>query len=88
MKYILHAYDISYTTFKRMKKTDNELPKAKAPHSTKGMSVFENKDFAKAWYSPYRMYVRQKYLEWRETEVGQNADCYRKRVSCLLPTIT
>jgi hypothetical protein len=88
VKYLFHAYDISYTTFKRMKKADNELPKAKAPHSTKGKSVFDSKAFAKAWYSPYRIYVRQKYLEWRETEVGQNADKNRKRVSCLSQTIT
>ncbi len=88
VKYILHAYDISYTTFKRMKKADNELPKVKAPHPTKGKSVFDSKEFAKAWYSPYRIYVRQKYLEWRETEVGQNADKKRKSVSCLCLTIT
>jgi hypothetical protein len=49
VKYILHAYDISYTTFKRMKKADKELPKVKAPHPTKGQSVFDSKEFAKAW---------------------------------------
>jgi hypothetical protein len=83
VKYILHAYDISYTTFKRMKKADNEVPKVKVAHVTKGKSVFENKDFAEAWYSPYRIYVRQKYAEWRETEVGRNADPIRKRVGGL-----
>jgi hypothetical protein len=80
VKYILHAYDITYTTFKRMKKADKELPQEKAPHPTKGKSIFENKDFAAAWYSPYRMYVRLKFSEWLQTEVGRNADKNRKPV--------
>ena len=58
VKYILHAYDISYTTFKRMKKADSAIPKPKEAHSTKGKSIFDNKEFAEAWYSPYRIYVR------------------------------
>jgi hypothetical protein len=80
VKYMLHAYDVSYTTFKRMKKTATDLPKTKTPHPTKGKSIFEDKEFAKKWYSPYRMYVRLKYAEWLQTDVGRNADKQRKRV--------
>ena len=80
VKYILHAYDISYTTFKRMKKADSAIPKPKEAHSTKGKSIFDNKDFAEAWYSPYRIYVRQKFAEWMQTDIGRNADKKRKRV--------
>ncbi len=80
VKYILHAYDVSYATYKRMKKADSATPKPKVAHPSKGMSIFDNKDFAEAWYSPYRMYVRQKYAEWMQTDVGRNADKKRKRV--------
>ncbi len=31
VKYILHGYDISYSTFKRMKKSDAFVPKTKVP---------------------------------------------------------
>jgi hypothetical protein len=81
VKYILHAYDISYATFKRMKKADKNLPKPKAAHPSKGKSIFESKTFAEQWYSPYRIYLRLKYAEWMQTEVGRNADKNRKRVS-------
>ena len=81
VKYILHAYDISYTTFKRMKKADKDLPKTKAAHPSKGQSIFDSKTFAQKWYSPYRIYIRLKYAEWMQTEVGRNADKNRKRVS-------
>jgi hypothetical protein len=80
VKYILHAYDISYTTYKRMKKTTPDLPKLMTQHPNKGKSIFEDKEFAQNWYSPYRMYVRLKFAEWMQTDVGRNADKQRKRV--------
>jgi hypothetical protein len=80
VKYILHAYDISYTTFKRMKKNQALVPVPKREHKNKGKSVFEDKAFAKDFYSPYRMYLKQKYAEWLDTEVGRNADAQRKKV--------
>jgi hypothetical protein len=80
VKYILHAYDISYTTYKRMKKAAPDVPKTKTQHPNKGKSIFEDKEFAKNWYSPYRMFVRLKFAEWMQTDVGRNADKQRKRV--------
>jgi hypothetical protein len=84
VKYILHAYNISYTTFKRMKQNQALVPGPKpVPKKNKGKSVFEDKKFAKDFYSPYRMYLKQKYAEWLETEVGRNADAQRKKVQPL-----
>jgi hypothetical protein len=80
VKYILHAYDISYTTYKRMKKSAPDVPKPKTQYSNKGKSIFEDKEFAKNWYSPYRMFVRLKFAEWMQTDVGRNVDKECKRV--------
>ncbi len=80
VKYLLHAYSISYTTFKRMKHNQALVPVPKPAHKNKGKSVFEDKAFAEGFYSPYRMYLKQKYAEWLETEVGRNADAQRKKV--------
>ncbi len=52
----------------------------KPAHKHKGKSVFEDKAFAVGFYSPYRMYLKQKYAEWLETEAGRNADAQRKKV--------
>ena len=52
VKYILHAYNISYTTFKRMKRNQALVPGPKPVHKNKGKSVFEDKKFAKDFYSP------------------------------------
>jgi hypothetical protein len=84
VKYILHAYDVSHTTYKRMKKDDGpRVTTAKPQHPHKGKSIFEDEDFAKNWYSPFRMFVRLKFAEWMQTDVGRNADKQRKRVRIL-----
>jgi hypothetical protein len=77
---LLHAYDIGKTTYKRMKKEATDLPKEKKQHPNKGKSIFEDKEFAANWYSPYRMFVRLKFAEWMQTDAGRNADKKRKRV--------
>jgi hypothetical protein len=76
--YLLHAYDINYTTYKRMKASSCFTVEKKV-HKNKGKSVFEDK-FAAGFYSPYRMYLKQKWAEWMKTDVGRNADAERKRV--------
>jgi hypothetical protein len=80
VKYILHAYEISYTTYKRMKNAATLVAKSKPQHPNKGKSIFEDKDFAAKWYTPFRMFVRLKFAEWMQTDVGRNADKERKRV--------
>jgi hypothetical protein len=80
VKYVLHAYDISYTTYKRMKKAAPRVSTSKSQHPNKGKSIFEDKHFATNWYSPFRMFVRLKFAEWMQTDVGRNADKQRKRV--------
>ncbi len=67
VKYILHAYDVSYTTFKRMKKSDVFVDEPKV-HKSKGKSVIEDKVFAETFYSPCRMYSQLKYAQWQDTE--------------------
>jgi hypothetical protein len=79
VKYILHAYDISYSTFKRMKKSDAFVPNAKA-HKSKGKSVIDDKVFAEQFYSTFRMYSLFKFAQWQDTEDGRNADKERKKV--------
>jgi hypothetical protein len=66
VQYLLHAYDISYTTFKRMKKQRK--------------ICLGGQEFAAGFYSPYRMYLKQKYAQWMETHAGRNADTHRKQV--------
>ncbi len=83
VKYLLHAYDISYTTYKRMNAAEKFVSKTKA-HRNKGKSVFEDKAFAASFYTPYRMYLKQKWAEWMQTEVRRNADATRKTVSDVL----
>jgi hypothetical protein len=80
VKYLIHAYDISYTTFKRMKASSG-VHVEKHVHKNKGKTVFEDKEFAAGFYFPYRMYLKQKWAEWMETDVGRNADPARKRVN-------
>jgi hypothetical protein len=80
VKYMLHAYDISYTSYKRMKASENFVVPQKVHHN-EGKSVFEDKGFAASFYTPYRMNLKQKWAEWMETDVGRNADATRKSVS-------
>ncbi len=79
VKYLIHAYAFSYTSFKRMKASSNYVVEKKV-HKNKGKSVFEDKEFAAGFYSPYRMYLKQKWALWMETDDGRNADVERKRV--------
>jgi hypothetical protein len=62
VKYLLHAYDISYTTYKRMNASEKFVSNPKA-HRNKGKSVFEDKAFAASFYTPYRMYLKQIWAE-------------------------
>ena len=80
IKYLLHAYGISYTSYKRMNASEKFIVQKKA-HKNKGKSVFEDEAFAASFYTPYRMYLKQKWAEWMDTEVGRNADACRKIVS-------
>jgi hypothetical protein len=87
VKYLLHAYDLSYTSFKRMK-ASSDFVAADRVHKNKGKSVFEDKEFAAKFYTPYRMYLKQKWAQWMETDEGRNADYGRKNVRknlCSLP---
>jgi hypothetical protein len=79
VNYLLHAYDISYTSFKRMKKSDNFVAVERV-HKNKGKSVFKDKEFAAKFYTPYRMYLKLKWAQWMETDEGRNADYGRKNV--------
>ncbi len=76
---MLHAYDISYTSFKRMKASSNFVVE-KTVNKNKGKSVFEDKDFSAKFHTPYCMYLKQKWAEWMETDEGRNADHCRKNV--------
>ncbi len=81
VKYILHAYDVSYTSYKRMNAANKFEAKEKKAHKHKGKSIFEDKEFAAKFYTPYRLYLKKQWAEWMETDVGRNADAARKRVS-------
>ena len=81
VKYLLHAYDYSYSSFKRFKASHNYVEPEKKVHKNKGKSVFEDKEFAAGFYTPYRMYLEQKWAQWMETDAGRNADAVRKKVS-------
>jgi hypothetical protein len=81
VKYLLHAYDYSYSSFKRFKASHNYVEAEKKPHKNKGKSIFEDKEFASGFYSPYRMYLKQKWAQWMETDAGRNADPVMKKVS-------
>jgi hypothetical protein len=80
VKYILHAYDVSYTTFKRMENSSAFISEPKV-HKSKGKSVImKDKAFAESFYFLCRMYLKLKFAQWQDTEVDHNADIARKKV--------
>ncbi len=79
VRYLLHAYDVRYSTFKRMKKSDAFIS-VTTVHKNRGKSVLDDKVFAAQIYSPFRMYSMLKFAQWQDTEDGCNADKERKKV--------
>ncbi len=73
--YLLHAYDVNASTFKRLRQRNGKSLVKQVPHN-KGQSVLDNADYAKTQYTPLFFYVQKKMKLW----VKQNpqASVHRK----------
>ena len=76
--YLLHAYDIGSSTFKRLRlRTGKPLPK-QIPHN-KGPTVILNPELAGALYTPRFFYVKDQMKKWGKQNPQANAQ--RKAVA-------
>jgi hypothetical protein len=70
VQYLIWAYGVSYSTFKRWKALEFKWTKTLAAHA--GKSVLTDLAFAKTIYTPQRMYVNAKMAEWYESQRVQS----------------
>jgi hypothetical protein len=72
--YLLHAYDVSGSTFKRLRLRNGKSLQKQVPHN-KGQSVLDNADYAKTQYTPRYFYVAKQMKMWCK----QNAQASQSR---------
>ena len=63
LTYLLYAYDINATTFKRLRLRGGEPLEKQVPHN-KGQTVLTDGDFAASIYSPRYFYVQAQIKTW------------------------
>ncbi len=63
LTYLLYAYDVDKSTFKRLRLRGGEPLEKQVPHN-KGQTVFTNSDFAASIYSPRYFYVQAQIRMW------------------------
>jgi hypothetical protein len=64
LAYLLHAYGVSQSTFKRLRQRGGEsLPIQQVPHN-KGKSVVTDKDYASTVYTPRYFFVNSQMKKW------------------------
>ena len=63
LTYLLHAFNVDVSTFKRLRlRGGNALPK-QVPHN-KGLSVLNNAEFAATIYTPRYFYIKKEIKTW------------------------
>jgi hypothetical protein len=75
LAYLLHAYDIDATTFKRLRQRDGAPLKKQVAHN-KGKSVVVNQEYAESIYTPCYFFVKSQMRKWLEN--NQQATKQRK----------
>ncbi len=76
--YLLHAYDISSSTFKRLRLRNGKPLEKQVPHN-KGQSVIANAELAGTLYTPRFFYVKDQMKKWIKQNPQANAQ--RKAVA-------
>jgi hypothetical protein len=62
LAYLLHAYGVSQSTFKRLRQRGGESLPVQVPHN-KGKSVMTDKDYASTVHTPNEIFFRQQSNE-------------------------
>ena len=70
--YLLHAYDISSSTFKTLRLRNDKPLKKQIPHN-KGQSVISNPELAATLYTPRFFYVQYQMKKWIKQNPQANA---------------
>jgi hypothetical protein len=63
LTYLLHAYGVSQSTFKRLRQRGGETAPVQVPHN-KGKSVVTDKDYASTVYTPRYFFVNSQMKKW------------------------
>jgi hypothetical protein len=63
LAYLLHAYGVSQSTFKRLRQRGGEAIPKQVPHN-KGLSVVTDRDYAKTVYTPRYVFVSSQMKKW------------------------
>ncbi len=62
LAYLLHAYGVSQTTFKRLRQRDGEALHQQVPHN-KGLSVVTDKEYASTVYTSRYFFVNNSQMK-------------------------
>ena len=76
--YLLHAYDISSSTFKRLRLRNGKPLEKQIPHN-KGQSVISNPELAATLYTPRFFYVQYQIKKWAKE--NPQASAHRKAMA-------
>ena len=68
LEYLLYAYDVTQSTFKRLRARGGEALKKQVPHN-KGQSVLLNETFASYLYTPCYFYVDYNMKKWKKDNI-------------------
>jgi hypothetical protein len=71
LAYLLHAYDVNVSTFKRLRLRGGAPLEKQVPHN-KGQSVLLDKDYAATIYNPRYFFIKYKMRKWLEQNPKAN----------------
>jgi hypothetical protein len=77
LQYLLHAYDVSASTFKRLRERGGEALAKQVPHN-KGLSVDDHK-YAEVVYTPCHFFVASQMKKWLAKNPQTTAGRRQKR---------
>jgi hypothetical protein len=75
--YLRYAYGVPKETFRRWIGEGATFEK-RVPHN-KGKNVIDDKDMAKKYFTPFRMFMQHEQALWRATDAGREGTLHDKR---------
>jgi hypothetical protein len=78
LAFLLHAYGVSASTFKRLRLREGAPLDKQIPHN-KGQSVLVDPDFAATIYTPVFFYVQHEIKKWTKNNPQANGDRRRQQ---------
>ncbi len=72
MEYLLYAYDVTQSTFKRLRARGGEALPKQVPHN-KGQCVLLDQKFASCLYIARYFYVEHQIKKWKQEDIQANA---------------